>query len=168
MTRRRRRLAMVLACGVGLSGAIALGLAALGQDINLFLMPGQVAAHPPPAGRLFRLGGLVAMGSVHRSVRHGKPSVRFIVTDGKGKVTVVYVGILPDLFRQGQGIVALGRLRPDGVFEAEQVLAKHDAAYMPKSIEEALKKRGLWNPDSGAPAPSAAIWDGLGQGSGPS
>jgi cytochrome c-type biogenesis protein CcmE len=88
----------------------------------------------------------------------GKPTATFAVTDGKDQVKVSYVGILPDLFREGQGVVVMGTVEPGGTFMASEVLAKHDANYMPKNVEEALKKSGRWNPDSGEPPP-AATWD---------
>ena len=88
----------------------------------------------------------------------GKPAVRFRVTDGKVGVPVDYIGVLPDLFREGQGVVTMGTLRADGSFLASEVLAKHDATYMPKDVEEALKKSGHWNPDNGPPPP-ASTWN---------
>ena len=108
-----------------------------------------------PAGRLVRLGGLVQMGSVQK-LDDGE--VRFGVTDRAAADEVVYRGDLPDLFREGQGVVTQGVFRPDGVFEAREVLAKHDEKYMPKDVADALKKSGEWRPDgeraaaAGAPA----------------
>jgi cytochrome c-type biogenesis protein CcmE len=109
---------------------------------------------------MFRLGGLVQAGSLQRSEQAGRPSARFRVTDGSASVEVNYTGILPDLFREGQGVVTLGRLRPEGTFAAEEVLAKHDETYMPKEVADALKKSGHWNPDQGPP-PSADTWNKL-------
>ena len=160
MTRKRRRLIVLLACGVGLGTATALVLTAFRDNLVFFLAPAQVAQDPPPPGRDFRLGGLVAQGSLHRTTVDGKPAASFAVTDGKDTVKVTYVGILPDLFREGQGVVAFGALRPDGTFRASEVLAKHDATYMPKDVEEALKKSGHWNPQAGPPPP-AATWNTL-------
>jgi cytochrome c-type biogenesis protein CcmE len=159
MTRKKRRLVMLLACGVGLGSAAGLTVYAMRDSITYFMLPTAVAQTPPPYGRTFRLGGLVAAGSVVRATHDGTPDARFTVTDGRGSVTVAYQGILPDLFREGQGIVALGSLSPDGVFRASEVLAKHDATYMPKEVADALRKAGLWRPDQGAP-PAAAVWDG--------
>lgn len=158
MTRKRRRLWIVLACGLGLGSATALALTAFRGNLVFFLAPSDIAAKAPPPGRDFRLGGLVQQGSVHRTTDDGHPEARFRVTDGKASVEVSYVGILPDLFREGQGIVALGAMQPDGTFRASEVLAKHDATYMPKEVVDALKKSGHWNPASGPPPP-AATWD---------
>jgi cytochrome c-type biogenesis protein CcmE len=158
MTRKRRRLFLLLACGVCLGSATALTLTAFNDNLVFFVSPADIVAHPPPAGRLVRLGGLVQAGSVEHLREDGKPAVRFRVTDGNVGVPVDYVGVLPDLFREGQGVVTMGSLRPDGSFVASEVLAKHDATYMPKDVEEALKKSGHWNPDSGPPPP-AATWN---------
>jgi len=158
MTRRRRRLWLLLACGLGLGSATALALSAFRDNLVFFLAPSDVASKGPLLGRSFRLGGLVAQGSVHQSADEGHPTASFRVTDGKASVEVSYDGILPDLFREGQGIVALGQMQPDGTFRASEVLAKHDETYMPKEVVEALKKSGHWNPASGPPPP-AATWD---------
>ena len=104
-----------------------------------------------------RLGGLVQQGSVERS-SGGVAGARFKVTDGNASVPVIYKGILPDLFREGQGVVVLGTEQADGVFRASEVLAKHDETYMPKEVAEALKKSGRWNPANGAPPP-ASTWN---------
>ena len=100
---------------------------------------------------------------VGRGTENGKPEARFRVTDGKGTVTVSYGGILPDLFREGQGVVALGTLASDGTFRASEVLAKHDETYMPKDVADALKKSGHWNPSAGPPPPAStmAAWTGV-------
>jgi cytochrome c-type biogenesis protein CcmE len=155
MTRKRRRLLVLAVCGLGLGSATALTLSAMSSSMTFFLAPADVAAKHPPPGRTFRLGGLVAAGSLVRSEQGGEPSARFTVTDGKGTVTVNYVGILPDLFREGQGIVALGSLAPDGTFRAQEVLAKHDENYIPKEVADALKKAGRWRPEQGAPSAAA-------------
>ena len=154
MTRKHRRLTVLLACGLGLGTATALTLSALSDGVAFFLAPGDIAKAPP--GRSFRLGGLVEAGSVTR----GAETASFRVTDGRGTVTVSYHGILPDLFREGQGIVALGTLTPDGQFAAQEVLAKHDETYMPKEVAEALKKSGHWRPEQGPPPP-ASTWNTL-------
>lgn len=158
MTRKRRRLLVILACGAGLGAATALVLSALSSDVTFFMMPATVMAKDPPPSQIFRLGGLVARGSVVKGESHGRPLTRFAITDGKATVRVRFRGILPGLFREGQGIVALGHLEAGGVFKASQVLAKHDANYMPRSVEQALKKNGLWNPATGGPPPPAS-WD---------
>ena len=160
MTRKRRRLWIVVACGLGLGSATALGLSAFSSSLVFFMLPSDVLAKHPGAGQMFRLGGLVKAGSLRESMIGGKPAARFQVTDGKASVPVSYVGVLPDLFREGQGIVALGHMAPDGHFRASEVLAKHSANYMPKDIEMALKKRGLWNPAKGPPPP-ASVWNDM-------
>ena len=158
MTRKRRRLWIVLACGLGLGSATVLALSAFRDNLVFFLAPSDIATRAPALGRDFRLGGLVEQGSVRRTTDDGHPTARFRVTDGKASVEVSYEGILPDLFREGQGIVALGKLKPNGMFRASEVLAKHDETYMPKEVVDALKKSGHWNPAAGPP-PAAATWD---------
>src|SRR6185369_15556773 len=128
------RLIVLLAAGTCLAAAEGLTLSAFNDSIVFFLAPSELAAKAPPPGRSFRLGGLVEAGSVSRERIDGKPAARFRVTDGGAAVSVTFTGILPDLFREGQGIVALGTLRPDGSFAASEVLAKHDETYMPKEI----------------------------------
>ena len=158
MTRKRRRLWILLACGLGLGSATALALTAFRDNLVFFLAPSDLAAKAPPMGRTFRLGGLVEQGSVQKTTDNGRPTVRFRLTDGGASVDVTYVGILPDLFREGQGVVTLGALQPDGTFHASEVLAKHDETYMPKDVADALKKSGHWNPASGPPPP-ASTWN---------
>jgi cytochrome c-type biogenesis protein CcmE len=158
MTRRRRRLVLLLACMAGLGTATGLALTAFSGSIVFFVTPSDLAGKPEDVGRMVRLGGLVQNGSVAHTVVDGRPLVRFRITDGRASVPVRFAGLLPGLFREGQGVVVAGRLAPNGIFSADQVLAKHSADYMPASVEEALKKRGLWNPDKGAPPP-AATWD---------
>ncbi|MDA8049399.1 MAG: cytochrome c maturation protein CcmE [Rhodospirillales bacterium] len=158
MTRKRRRLLVLLASLAGLGTATGLALSAFSGSIVFFVTPTDLVAKPPADGRLVRLGGLVQQGSVVHAVVNGRPVVSFRVTDGHDSVPVSFTGILPGLFRQGQGVVVQGRLAPGGTFRAEQVLAKHDSAYMPKSVVAALKKRGLWNPNAGPPPPPAT-WD---------
>jgi cytochrome c-type biogenesis protein CcmE len=158
MTRKRRRLWILLACGLGLGSAAALALSAFRDNLVFFLAPSDLASRAPAAGRLFRLGGLVEQGSVQRSTDEGRPSAKFRVTDGGASVEVRYVGILPDLFREGQGVVTLGTMQADGTFRASEVLAKHDETYMPKDVADALKKSGHWNPASGPPPP-AESWN---------
>ncbi len=160
MTRKRRRLMLLLACGVGLGSATGLSLWALSGDVSFFTSPSKLAAEHPSPGRSFRLGGLVVGGSVHRMTEDGKPAATFRVTDGNASITVNFVGILPDLFREGQGVVTLGSMAPDGTFRAQEVLAKHDETYMPKEVAEALKKSGHWNPTNGPPPP-ASTWNTL-------
>lgn len=159
MTRKRRRLVLILACGVGLGSATALGLSAVSSSLVYFVSPSTLPEHAAP-GRLVRLGGLVAAGSVRKTELGGVPLTRFAVTDGTASVPVSFRGVLPDLFREGQGVVTLGTLDPDGTFRASEVLAKHDANYMPKDVVDALKKSGRWNPAAGPPPP-AATWDAM-------
>jgi cytochrome c-type biogenesis protein CcmE len=160
MTRKRRRLWIVLACGLGLGSAAALCLSAFSTDMVYYLSPSQIALRHPSTGRIFRLGGLVEAGSVRHMVINGQPTATFRVTDLKGDVAVSYVGILPDLFREGQGVVTLGKLTKDGKFAASEVLAKHDETYMPKDVADALKASGQWHPETGPP-PAAATWNML-------
>jgi cytochrome c-type biogenesis protein CcmE len=129
--------------------AVGLTLWGLRSSISYFYTPAQAAeAHPPP-GRAIQLGGLVEKGSV---VRHPDGLVEFTVGDLKAVDKVVYRGDLPDLFREGQGVVTTGAFRADGVFEAKQVLAKHDERYMPKEVSKALKKQGEWRGDGSVAA----------------
>jgi cytochrome c-type biogenesis protein CcmE len=160
MTRKRRRLWIVLACGIAFGSATALTLTAFQSNLVFFLAPSDLASHAPQPGQTFRLGGLVEQGSLRRVTDNGRPAVRFRVTDGGAGVEVTYIGILPDLFREGQGVVALGAIQSDGTFSASEVLAKHDETYMPKDVADALKKSGHWNPSAGPPPP-AATWNTL-------
>jgi cytochrome c-type biogenesis protein CcmE len=158
MTRKKRRLYLLLACGVGLGSATALTLSAFSDNLVFFVSPSDLVKVEKP-GRTVRLGGLVEQGSVQKATQ-GRPSALFKVTDGENSVTVRYAGILPDLFREGQGVVTLGTLQPDGTFRASEVLAKHDETYMPKEVADALKRSGHWNPAAGPPPP-AATWNTL-------
>lgn len=161
MTRKRRRLYVLLLCGIGLGSATALTLSAFQDNLVFFRSPSDIAAAAPSPDRAFRLGGLVETGSVAKETApDGRPAARFTVTDGRHAVTVAYTGVLPDLFREGQGVVTLGKLGPDGVFRASEVLARHDESYMPPEVADALKRSGHWNPDQG-PAPPAATWNTL-------
>jgi len=158
MTRKRRRLWILLVCGLGLGSATTLALFAFRDNLVFFLAPSDLAEKAPGNGRTFRLGGLVEQGSVKRTTEAGRPAATFRVTDGGASVDVTFVGILPDLFREGQGVVAMGTLQPDGSFRASEVLAKHDETYMPRDVADALKKAGHWNPSAGPPPP-AATWN---------
>jgi cytochrome c-type biogenesis protein CcmE len=128
---------LVLA-GVGLSAALA--LRAFQENLLYFFSPTQVAAGEAPDGRAFRLGGMVADGSVEREP--GSLTVHFVVTDFSHSLPVEYTGVLPDLFSEGKGVVARGRLEPGGRFVAEEVLAKHDENYMPPEVADALARAG--------------------------
>ena len=159
MTPRQRRMTLVLGIVAGVAIAGALALSAFRQNVMFFFDPSQVAAGKVPAGERFRLGGMVTQGSLHRAP--GSLEVRFVVTDFSHDVPVSYSGVLPDLFREGAGVVAHGRLRPDGTFVADEVLAKHDEKYMPPEVARSLKRRhgesrsDTSEPPAAAPAPAA-------------
>jgi cytochrome c-type biogenesis protein CcmE len=153
MTRKQRRFA-VIAGGVGvLAVAVLLALFAMKDAIVFFNSPSDVVEKHLAPGTRIRLGGLVAPGSLSRG---DALAVRFDVTDGNRTVPVTYQGILPDLFREGQGVVAEGTLDGAGVFKADNVLAKHDETYMPKEVADALKKQGHWK-DEYAGRKSSAV-----------
>lgn len=137
---RKRRLIAVLLILAGVSLAAAIASYSLQQNLLYFQSPSDLAEQPIPAGRQFRLGGLVKPGTVNRV--EDSLATRFVVTDGPKDVTVEYVGILPDLFREGQGVIARGELDENGVFAASEVLAKHDENYMPPEVADALEKSG--------------------------
>ena len=158
MTRKSRRLWLLVSCGLGLGSATALALDAFSANIVFFMAPSQLMTQKPLPGRTIRLGGMVVAGSLREEHRQGEPVARFSVTDGQTAVLVRYVGVLPDLFREGQSVVALGALDADGSFSASEVLAKHDETYMPTEVAAALRKSGKGDPRFG-PAPSAASWD---------
>ncbi|MCF3945477.1 cytochrome c maturation protein CcmE [Acidiphilium sp. AL] len=159
MSRKKRRLWIVVACGIGLSSAVALMLVAFRSSLSFFLSPQQVLAKRPAPGMVFRLGGIVQAGTVVMGTRDGKPYTTFRITDGQTAIPVVFTGVLPGLFRQGQGVVTIGAMtRGDREFVASTVLAKHGASYMPRDVEMALRKAGKWNPKFGPP-PNAAAWD---------
>jgi cytochrome c-type biogenesis protein CcmE len=154
VTPRRRRMILVLGIVAGVSIAGALALSAFRENVTFFFDPSQVAAGQVPAGARFRLGGMVTEGSLARAP--GSLEVRFVVTDFTHDVPVSYTGVLPDLFREGAGVVAHGRLRSDGTFVADEVLAKHDEKYMPPEVARSLKRRhGESRMDGQAPATSA-------------
>ena len=133
-----------------LAAAIGLVLFAMRDSIVFFYSPSEVTAMQIAPGQRFRLGGLVEMGSV---VRDEGTTVRFIITDQAKTLPVTYTGVLPDLFREGQGVVAEGSLEPDGVFHADNVLAKHDENYMPPEVAKKLKAQGVWHGDADAGGP---------------
>ena len=140
MTRKQRRATFIAAAVAILGVALALVLVALRDTITYFRTPSDIVAKPLPEGVRFRLGGLVAEGSVKRG---SGAEVEFGVTDTLHAIVVVYRGILPDLFREGQGVVTEGRLETDGRFRADSVLAKHDETYMPPEVAKALKEKGV-------------------------
>ena len=141
MTRKQRRLTLIGSAGAVLALALGLILFALNDQIVFFQSPTDITEQSVPAGQRIRLGGLVEEGSV---IRSDNAEVTFRVTDMRNVVAVTYQGILPDLFREGQGVVTEGSLRADGVFVADSVLAKHDENYIPKEVAEALKDQGHW------------------------
>jgi cytochrome c-type biogenesis protein CcmE len=147
MTPRRKRLAIAAGVLLALAAATALVLNAFRSNLVFFFTPTQVAAGEAPQQRPFRLGGLVRAGSVQRE----GVQIRFVVTDTQREVPVTYNGLLPDLFKEGKGVVAQGTLGPDGVFVAREVLAKHDENYMPPEAAEALKRAQGTQPQ---PAPT--------------
>lgn len=152
MTRKQQRLG-VLALGLAaLAGATALVLVAFNDNLVFFFSPSELKAKGIAADRRVRIGGLVESHSVARAA-DGR-SISFRITDGAADVAVVYQGLLPDLFREGQGAVAEGKIRPDGVFAASSVLAKHDENYMPREVVDALKKSGHWQEGGAAAAPA--------------
>jgi cytochrome c-type biogenesis protein CcmE len=146
MTRKKRRLALIGLAGAVLAVAAALVLIALRDEIVFFYSPSEIAAKAVRPGTRLRLGGLVAPGSV---ARDAGGQVSFAVTDNSGTVHVIYRGLLPDLFREGQGVVAEGVLTGPGSFVADNVLAKHDENYMPREVADALKARGEWRRGEG-------------------
>ena len=138
MKPRTKRIAMVAGGLTALAVVAGLVLSAFQQNLVFFFTPSQVAANEAPLGKTFRIGGMVETGSVKR--QPDGVTVRFVVTDTAKSVPVEYRGALPDLFREGKGVVAQGRVGPDGVFQASEVLAKHDENYMPPEAAEAVKR----------------------------
>ncbi|HKR89737.1 MAG TPA: cytochrome c maturation protein CcmE [Phenylobacterium sp.] len=157
----RRRLTLVAAIAPVLALAVGLTLWGLGDSVSFFYTPSQAAQAHPPVGRSVQLGGLVAKGSV---VKHPDGAVEFTVQDQHAVDKVVFQGDLPDLFREGQGVVAVGAFRQDGVFEAKRVLAKHDERYMPREVAKALKAQGEWRGDGAKASYGEPAAAGTGQG----
>jgi cytochrome c-type biogenesis protein CcmE len=138
--KKRRRVQVILVATVALVlSTVFIGFA-MRDGINLFRSPSQIALAPPQASEVFRIGGLVAPGSL---LRGQGAEVRFVVTDGGADIPVIYSGVLPDLFTEGEAMVGTGKL-VDGVFLASEILAKHDETYMPKEVYDALKEQGHW------------------------
>jgi cytochrome c-type biogenesis protein CcmE len=153
MGRKQKRLLIIVGAGVVLAVALGLILTALSNQIVFFYTPSEALAKHVAVGQPMRLGGMVKDGSWKKN---GDDNT-FVLTDGKGEVTAHFTGILPDLFREGQGIVAEGSMAGDGSFQATNVLAKHDENYIPKEIVDEMKKRGDWQPDN----PQAALTGGM-------
>ena len=150
MTRKQRR-GVVIVVGLALIGlAATLVLSALKTQVTFFMSPSDVAKDNPAPGTRFRLGGLVTAGSFHKEA---DAVSAFSVTNNAATLPVTFRGILPDLFREGQGVVAEGKIGADGVFVADTVLAKHDEKYMPPEVAAALKKSGRWQEQGGQPKP---------------
>lgn len=141
MTRKGKRLTLIIGALSALGLAAALTLFALRDNILFFYTPSELATKKPASGARLRIGGLVREGSV---VKRGDRDVQFAVTDRTSDLNVAYSGLLPDLFREGQGVVVEGVLTPEGGFRADSVLAKHDERYMPRDVADALKKQGVW------------------------
>ena len=146
MTRKQRRGILIGTCLAVLALAVGLVLFAMRDSIVFFYSPSEVAEKQLAPGQRFRLGGLVETGSVARE----GTTVRFVVTDLAKTLPVIFTGILPDLFREGQGVVTEGKLEADGVFHADAVLAKHDETYMPPEVAKKLKEQGVWRGDAQA------------------
>lgn len=146
--KKQRRVQIIVLAFVAAFGSAGLIAYALGGDgINFFRAPSQVVSDPPQVGEVFRLGGLVADGSL---VRGQSTTINFVVTDGGATVPVSYTGVLPDLFGEGQGMIGTGEM-VDGVFQAREILAKHDESYMPKEVVDALKEQGVYVDPAAAP-----------------
>ncbi|MGA0704094.1 MAG: cytochrome c maturation protein CcmE [Steroidobacteraceae bacterium] len=139
MTPRQRRVTLVVGILAGVSIAGALALSAFRENVMFFFDPSQVAAGEAPIDKRFRLGGMVRPGSVDRQA--GSLELQFVVTDFQQDVPVRYSGVVPDLFRENQGVVAHGRLGTDGIFVADEILAKHDENYMPPEVARAIKDK---------------------------
>lgn len=144
--KRKQRLIFICILLLGFSSATALGVYALQKNKTYFYTPAEVAAGNAPQDKLFRVGGLVVEGSVNR-FKDGV-TTEFDLTDTSGTVTLRYKGLLPDLFREGQGIVAQGKLNTEGIIVAQEVLAKHDENYMPPEVADALKESGASHPEN--------------------
>lgn len=143
--KKKRRIQLIIAAFVFLAAATALIGYAMRDGINYFRSPSQVTETPPAPSETFRIGGLVEEGSL---IRGQGETVKFSVTDGGASVPVTYTGILPDLFAEGQGMIATGKLI-DNTFVASEILAKHDEEYMPKEVADALKEQGVFKPSNG-------------------
>ena len=146
MTRKQRRLVLIGSSLGVLAIALALMLSAMRQSIVFFNSPTDIAGQHVAPGARVRVGGLVKDGSIRRGA---DLRISFVVTDGQSDISVAYQGIVPDLFREGQGVVAEGKVGADGVFQADTVLAKHDERYMPREVVDALKKSGRWQEGGG-------------------
>jgi len=154
MTPRRKRLFVVLAILGGVAASVSLAVMASRENIMFYYDPSQIAAGQAPTAKRFRVGGMVVKGSVVR--KPGDLQVRFVLTDFAHTVPVEYTGVLPDLFREGQGIIAHGTMGPDGAFVADEVLAKHDEKYMPPEVAASLKQKAGYKAPAAGPTPGTA------------
>ncbi len=153
MTPRKRRMVLVGLIVLGVGAAVAFALTAFQENLLYYYSPSDVSAGKAPTDRVFRVGGMVPEGSFERP--SGSLEARFVLTDYAHNVTVSYTGVLPDLFREGQGVIARGKMGSNGVFVAEEVLAKHDENYMPPEVAESLKQQHTGvRPASEAATPS--------------
>jgi cytochrome c-type biogenesis protein CcmE len=148
MTPRRKRLFVVLAILGGVAASVSLAVVASRENIMFYYDPSQIASGQAPLQKRFRIGGMVVKGSVSR--KPGDLQVRFVLTDFAHQVPVEYTGVLPDLFREGQGIIAHGTMGPNGAFVADEVLAKHDEKYMPPEVAASLKQKSAAANTAGA------------------
>lgn len=153
MTRKRKRLALVLGGMASLGIGAALVLTTFSDNLVFFYSPSDIALKQPSPGRMLRIGGLVEEKTVVKL--DGGTRIEFKVTDGAHDMSVSYLGVTPSLFREGQGVVAEGKLDEAGMFQASSILAKHDERYMPPEVVEALKKSGQWREDMAASAPAS-------------
>jgi cytochrome c-type biogenesis protein CcmE len=154
MTRKQQRLCLLALAMTALGGATALVLSAFSSNLVFFYSPSDLKTQAVSADRRVRIGGLVEDGSVKRGA---DSRVAFRITDGKTDIAVAYHGMLPDLFREGQGVVAEGKLGPGGVLDASTILAKHDERYMPREVVDALKKSGHWQEGAASQAAAAPL-----------
>ena len=154
MTPRRKRLFVVLAILGGVAASVSLAVMASRENIMFYYDPSQIAAGQAPSAKRFRVGGMVVKGSVVR--KPGDLQVRFVLTDFAHTVPVEYTGVLPDLFREGQGIIAHGTMGSNGAFVADEVLAKHDEKYMPPEVAASLKQKPGYKAPAAGPAAGAA------------
>lgn len=155
MTPRRQRMLTVALVVAGVALTVGLALRAFQENLLFFYTPTQTLAGEAPVDKKFRLGGMVEEGSLKREP--GDMELRFTVADNENSMTVAYSGVLPDLFRDGQGVIAIGYLQPDGIFRAEEVLAKHDENYMPPEVAEALAKQGHPPTTPAARSPNSTV-----------
>ena len=158
MKRKTQRIWIILTCMMGFAIAITLILSAFSSNLVYFKVPSQLINQSISNSTTIRLGGMVVANSLHHQNDHHTPMAIFDITDGKAAIHVKYRGILPDLFREGQSVIAIGYLNPQGIFIATEVLAKHDETYMPKEIADALRKNGKWDPRFGPP-PDPDSWN---------